>query len=342
MSRTLSTPIATLLLGVAAFAVSLPARSLPITLGAAAEFNALVLGDMTARNSDVEGRLAVRGNVDIKDFSVGLLLEDSAGSRDDLIVGGDATLRQMRVDHGNAVIGGAADIDESVGFYSGENTTGTGGHWRSGSVVDFDALQADLLQRSALWGGLAATGSTIAQRNDANALWDLRFEGGNGLNIFSVSAEDFSSPDKRITFDLPESGVALVNVSGTDVSLFNTGFFHTAYSTDSKLPDNTPEQRHDGRYTNGILFNFFEAQSLTLHAVGIRGSILAPMANTSFYDGHIDGNFIVGSLSSPENTLTGQINDYRFTGTPSDVPVPATLLLLIGGLTLLARQRPRF
>jgi choice-of-anchor A domain-containing protein len=314
--------------------------AMPISLGDAAQFNAIILGDMRGEQSDVEGRLAVQGNLYMQNFSIGLLLKNSSGSRNDLIVGGNATIRNTRIEHGNAVVAGNADINETVGFYSGHDPSITNGELLEGDALDFEALTADLLNRSSIWGKLESTGQTQENRNDAKKLYDLRFIGNNDLNIFNVNADALSSPDKRITFDIPATSLALVNVFGTVVDLFKTGFFHTASSDDIQLPDNDHNSgiRHDGSLTNGILFNFVDATSLNIHSIGIKGSILAPLASTTFYNGHIDGNFIVKDLNRATQEIqdtpkeTGQINNYFFRGQQTPVPVnepPIVLLLLI-------------
>lgn len=313
--------------------------AMPITLGDAAQFNALVLGDMSGYKSDVEGRLAVGGNLDLEHFSIGLLLDSSAGQKDNLIVGGDSRIRHARVEYGNAAVGGSANVDQTVGFYR-DSPVQQKGSLLTRRELDFQALTDDLLSRSSVWGSLAITGQTLAKRNDQDELYDLRFSGGDGLNVFAVDAEDLSQPNKRITFDLPSSALALVNVFGSDVDLFNTGFYHTAYSQgDQQLPDNLPENRHDGALTNGILFNFVDASNLDLHSIGFKGSILAPLASTNFYNGHIDGNFIVASLNRTAGKFTGQINDYAFRGQPQTAAAIAEpgmiLLLLIGTASMM-------
>jgi choice-of-anchor A domain-containing protein len=321
--------------------LSAPALSaMPVTLGDAARFNALVLGDMNVQSSDVEGRLAVRGNLQMSDYSVGLMLDDSNGSRDDLIVGGNASISKTRIVHGNAVVGGTAVFGkdnagyETVGFYSGADPGDPNGSLVEGQQppVDFKSLADDLINRSSAWGRLESTGETL------NEYGNLRFSGDDDLNIFDVDTKYFSAPDKSIIFDIPSSSLALVNVFGEAVELFNTGFFHTAFQQGSmQLPDNQPGTRHDGTFTNNILFNFVNATALDIHSVGVKGSILAPLASTSFYNGHIDGNFIVREFNV-YGAKAGQINNYRFIGeqqTATSVNEPPVVLLLMGTLPLL-------
>ena len=87
-----------------------------------------------------------------------------------------------------------------------------------------------------------------------------------------------------------------------------------------------------------MLFNFVDATSLSLNAIAFKGSILAPLADTVFYDGQIDGNFIVKSLSSPIGEFTGQINDYRFGDLSFNVDEPGGALFIVMLVALGIRQ----
>jgi choice-of-anchor A domain-containing protein len=81
----------------------------------------------------------------------------------------------------------------------------------------------------------------------------------------------------------------------------------------------------------------------------VKGSVLAPYAELSFYNGHVDGNVIANSLTTPlvqlvndqgqnYNAPTGQVNNYRFGAI--NVSEPASIALLFGaGCFMLARRR---
>lgn len=315
----------------------------PITLNEAFDYNAYILGDMTGRNSDVEGRLAVGGNLDLDNFAVGLKVEE--GSTDSILdVRNDATLRNTRIYNGDAYVGGIVDIDNTVGLYNGEDTSNPNTLFND-TMLDFDSINDDLLLLSSDWGAIAATSTSIVNKNDQDEIWEIKFSATDDFNVFDIHASDLSALNKRITVDLPTNSLNIINVFGDSVNLTQTGF-HVKALGGEKHPDNeahgsdhTLDTRHDGRYTNNVLFNFVDATNLSLSGIGFKGSILAPLADVSFYDGHIDGNFIAKSLSSPINTFTGQINDYRFGDI--DVPAPGSLvLLIIAGAIMLRRYNP--
>ena len=283
------------------------ASAAPVYLNEAFDFNAYIMENMTGTQSDVEGTLAVGGDLNLQHYGIGLELPEN-GQQNTLTVGGSVTMRDARIYNGDAVAGGTIDIDSSVGLY-GVNATNNTHSFYNDSSFDFTSFNQDLLTTSSLWGALSDNATTTVTGNGTD-VWSISFDGNSDFNVFSIDASTLSAANKSIYLNVDTDSYNIINVTGTDVSLFNTGF----YGADgNKIADNQPGvYRHDGTYANNVLFNFVDATSLTLNAIGFKGSILAPLADTVFYDGHIDGNFIVKSLTSPVGTLTGQINNYQF------------------------------
>ncbi|NDW22727.1 collagen-binding domain-containing protein [Alteromonas hispanica] len=204
-------------------------------------------------------------------------------------------------------------------------------------------------------------GTTLCNGGDcetAGTIHEIKFSGRNSVNYYSVQAEWLSAKDKKITYDFSTTSYNIINVFGDNVELFNTGFYNTAFVEENEYfreqgqyRDNNENWRHDGLYTNNILFNFVDATNIKFHSVGIKGSVLAPYAEIGFYNGHIDGNLIASSLVTPEVELenekgetylapTGQVNDYRFGAI--NVSEPASVALLFGaGCLLINRRRKR-
>ncbi|WP_394221623.1 collagen-binding domain-containing protein [Alteromonas gracilis] len=237
--------------------------------------------------------------------------------------------------------------------------------------IDFDAIATEVTAQSQEFASMAANGVTTLSCTDASdpnkavactdpndtTLHTITFSGSDDINVYNIDSGWFSAADKGIVYDFSTTSYNIINVYGESVELFNTGFFNTAFTQENKYfrengqykdNDNNVNRRHDGRFTNNILFNFVDADFLTLHSVGVKGSVLAPYAELSFYNGHVDGNVIANRLVTPlvelvndkgetYNAPTGQINNYQFGAI--DVSEPASLAILFGaGCLMLARR----
>lgn len=313
------------------FLFTSPTNAMSLNLGLAGQFNSFVLDDMTASHSDVEGRLAVGGNLNLQHYAIGMQLDNSQGTRDDLIVGGALNFSDGRVYNGNARSGGTDSI-ERVGFYSDDQIDRLNGSYIPGNPIDFSQIEGELTDKSRLWGNLSVNGLI-----DYKDWGGLTLTGDDpSLNIFSISAEQLGNT-KRFLLDMPTSARALINVTGKSVTMQGFGFYRQddgvpVNDDDGRIPDNAPPERHDGSLTQNILFNFIEAEVLEAYAIGIKGSILAPLADMIFFNGHIDGNLIVNSLSGKPGEYTGQVNYYPFMGmtvTTSAIPEPPHVTLFI-------------
>lgn len=313
------------------FLFTSPLNAMSLDLGLAGQFNAFVLDDMTASHSDVEGRLAVGGNLNLQHYAIGMQLDNSQGARDDLIVGGALNFSDGRIYNGNARSGESGSI-ERVGFYSDDQIGRLNGRYISGNPIDFSQIERELMDKSMEWSHLSVNGLV-----DFESWGGLTLSGDDpALNIFSISAEQLGNT-KRFLLDMPTSARALINVTGKSVTMQGFGFYRQedgvpVNDKEGRIPDNAPPERHDGSQTQNILFNFIEAEILEAYAIGIKGSILAPLADMIFYNGHIDGNLIVNSLSSKTGEFTGQVNYYPFMGmteTSSAVPEPPHVALFV-------------
>ncbi|MEQ8516448.1 MAG: choice-of-anchor A family protein, partial [Chromatocurvus sp.] len=272
-----------------------------------------------------------------------------------------------RMYSGNAVVKGTHNNFPNVGFYPDEDPGVVSGTLRNETLSHFHTIGGELIAKSNAWGAWQPNGQ-VTKDNHGN----ITFEGEGKRAVFNLCAPGDPETTKHaictsglqdvnsLLFDIPRYTTAVINVFNTEVTLSALGFHHTAIARlgkegqvrgdHNKMPDNQPgEFRHNGELTNRILFNFVNATSLTMNAIGFKGSVLAPNANVNFFNGHIDGNLIAGSLSAPDlsgmtldqirangdaHLLSGQINNYRF----MDVPAPSTLSAFALGLLLLGLQ----
>lgn len=279
----------------AAVTIGFAPQASAFSLGPAADYNVFVLGDLNQSNTDIEGRLAVGGNATLSGgFGVGA----NIGSGNVLVAGNNLSLNNGQV-YGDAIYGGTAALT------GGANVTG---NLSQGNSIDFAAAGQELRSLSMTLKNSAVNGVTTVYDWGGVELQAA----GTGLNVFNLLGSDLA---KANTFKINASSDAtvVVNISGSGFSFSNFGFL---------LEGGVSRQK--------VLYNFYEATSLTASSVGIQGSLLAPLADFTFNNGEINGNLIANSL-----TGNGESHNYLFEGEvpePEDVPEPASL----AGLGLLA------
>lgn len=271
-------------------------------LGVAGEFNAFIFGNLDANSGDTEGRLAVGGNIVAESYSVGhggvgAAAPLTAPLSDNLIVGNDLTANGgWQVYNGNAVYGG--NLIASPTFQHGGASRGT--------RIDFAAAQADLIAKSQLWSTLAPNGVSELLWGSTLALTGL----DPVLNIFNVLESDWEvSSDKII--DVPLGSTVLVNIAGKDLT----------YSGGLEVKGH----RNPQNPINGsVLYNFYEAKTITQSSMALLGSMLAPHADLTMRSGSVNGNSVVAKATT---YWGGEFHNFAFTGdlpTPSPDPEPTS------------------
>ncbi|MBR8833487.1 MAG: choice-of-anchor A family protein [Stigonema ocellatum SAG 48.90 = DSM 106950] len=264
-------------------------------LGIASDYNVFTFGDFNEQNTDIEGKLAAGGNINFVGNSIGNKLAANSGNV--LVAGKNLTLTNGQVNNGNAIYGGNAYIS-SEGFTNGKASRG--------NPIDFSAAAQELKSLSLDLASLSATGNTKVQYGGISLTGT-----DSQLNVFNLDSSTLSNAN-NFQINSNAGSTVVVNISGTSVSLKNFGF--NILNTD---------KQH-------ILYNFYQATSITDYNVGIEGSILAPLANFAFNGGNVEGNVIVNSL-----TGVGESHNYLFQGNlPSKRKVPEPNNLL--GLGLIA------
>jgi choice-of-anchor A domain-containing protein len=284
-----------------------------VELGAASDYNVFVLGDIQQQYTDIEGKLAAGGDIN---FTGGIGSKLQTNGSNVVVAGGDLTMSNGQVFHGNAVYGGNHNVASNVGIPQGQ--------FNKGNPIDFSAAGNELKQLSTYLASLAPTGSTTVEYGGINLAGK-----GTNFNVFNLSGADLSKANNfQISAD--SESTVVVNVSGSNVSMQNFGFNLT------------------GTNRSKVLYNFYEATTLTASGIGIEGSILAPFANFAFNNGQTNGNVIVASMSG-----NGESHNYLFDGDLPDkppekppeksqsVPEPATLtgLGLVAGILGFSRRK---
>lgn len=238
-------------------------------LGIASYYNAFIFGDMHSQYSDTEGRIAVGGDACFDGYSVGARLS-SSGAGDSLVVGGHLYYTNGQVANGNVVYGSWANTS-SFGIPNGSV--------RQGYSVDFSSAWDEATSTSASMASQSANGTVT------NNYGSLTLTGSSsGTNVFYVTAEQLANAN-GITINVPEGSTVIINVSGTDVSIRYMGI------------------TVNGTSASNVIWNMYEATSLTMDGIGMQGSILAPYANVTFNNGQMNGTLVARSFCG-----NGQLN----------------------------------
>ncbi len=243
------------------------------SVGLAAGCNVLVHGDYLG-GLDVGGAVCVGGLLDLRGFSVNG--QHPGGTA---IVAGDLSLRSGTV-YGDAFYANGATVASDVDVR---------GALAQGSPIDFDAAFAALQGTSAQLAALPDNGSTgLGIYRWGN---QISLRGSDPVrNVFTVPA---SVIDDAVSFtvDVPAGSLVIINVPGAAASFSGFGLFLV------------------GADAEHVLFNLPNATSLDITNFGFVGSVLAPLADTTFVNGSFDGQLIVGAL-----TGTGEPHAHVFAG----------------------------
>lgn len=290
-----------------------------IDLGAASNYNAFIHSNFTATSSDVEGRIAAGGDVSISNYSIniknGTQLYADTDTSPALVVGGDLNFSSGQI---------AGSIHVSGVYNSNSSGTITNGSLSQGgsSPIDFNAEFANLIQLSNELSSLPTNSYAVDQWSTQYFTGAVNNGVGGDLHAFHLDASDMNFSDYLLS-DVDDGDTIIFNVSGSNIS---TGWGNFAGS-DNSMRD----------LADHILFNFFEADTLTINAA-MFGSILAPTAAITSPWGVIEGQVIAASWEG--NT---QINDNALFTPPSvSVPEPSSLSLLsLALLGLFTRRKQR-
>lgn len=267
-------------------------------LGPANGYNAFIFGDDTETNTDSEGAIAVGGNANFTNYSIGSKLTSDYNGYG-LVAGNNLSFGNGQVNAGNVAVGGTTN---NYNFTVQHGTLTTGSH-----PVDFNAAQVLLTGSSLSYAGYAPTSVASIAGSGAVTLTT----GDGNLQVFNLTDSQLAGANYQgLTINAKAGQTVLVNVSGKSVSMHD----YQVYL--------------NGTDANHVLFNYYQAANLSISGVSPIGSILAPFASVDFNNAHIDGTLIANSLNG-----TGELHDYQFTGSLTQVsavpePHPAIVLLL--------------
>ncbi len=253
-----------------------------LDLGPAADYNLFVIKDISQPSSDTEGKMAVGRNAELANYSIGDKLETFG--EDVLVVGGNLTYHSGRVFNGNVVYGNTTNLP--IGF------TSIDGELINSSPIDFTAAETYLKNLSTQLSLQSVNGTTTVQWSTLSLTGSDPF-----LNVFYATASDIANTT-TVEINVPSGSAVIVNIDGQDITW-----------TGGLLINGTDK--------NSVLYNFFNAEDLTISNIDIRGSVLAPNASVNFPSGVVNGQLVAEFLEG-----SGQFNNSKFIG---NVPIGTAL-----------------
>ena len=225
--------------------------------GAASEFNLFVLDTLVQPSSDTEGKVAVGGYADLRNYSVGDKLPANSGNV--LVVGNHLTFISGRVYNGKAVYKNF--ITSTTGFSADDGIF-------QDSVINFNSAKIHLINLSNQLSALAPTDTVKFEYGHVELVGHNSVE-----NVFSVNASMLSAAN-NFTVDVPNNSTAIVNVSGSYVDWM--GGCNVIGTSKEK-----------------VLINFFEADTIKIHNINVTAAILAPNSVLDFAAGLVSGQVMV-------------------------------------------------
>ena len=241
-----------------------------LDLGAAAPYNGLFFQNFSAPSSDTEGRLAIGGDASLNNYSVGDKLSPGTAG-DVLLVGGDLTFPSGRVYYGNILVGGsAAGVGSAVinGLDPGAQLLD-----HTSLPLDFAQAEQDLKSRSLAYREFPSNTEVLFQWGG----FTLTGDGTSEIQVFHLNGADVLSAHTFNVTNIPTGAWIVFNISGTQAGLTNM-------SMQSLVP-----------HRQRVLYNFYQATSLTLAGISVEGSILAPWAHLENPQGVIHGQIVAQS-----------------------------------------------
>lgn len=297
---------------------------------------------LTCAAANATPLLGIAGDYSL--FSLGDATQTGAGSQGRIAVGGNLTAMYTGLNSGNvgggpgAVVGGYANLVSGslkggLVWGSGYSTNGYGfsvnGSISQGQPIDFLSAAIEYQARSAFY----ANSYTSANLGTVTYLWGgTTLAGSNSsYNVFNVDGAKLLASNS-LTINAPAGSTVVVNVSGASAGMRYAGI--TLNGVDSTR----------------VLYNFYQATTLSFTGVGVNGTVLAPWATLTGSGGSANGPVIVAAANGTSGfgygsgSFAGTLPNYAALtsdASQSGVPEPGAWALAAGGLMVCVLRRYR-
>lgn len=211
----------------------------------------------------------------------------------------------------------------NAGLITDQHVVYTIGGFSGGHVHDKDPGLIGTKGGEALYNEISALsdyyGAMEENGTKKNHCGNLTLSGNSDLNVFNLDASDFNNL-YNIYIDIGDDDKAIINVTGTDISMKYVNIASTKNIPQEDLADR-------------LLFNFVDAQSLYIEGPFF-GIALAPNADVSGKNGNWKGGLFAKSYTGQYSTHQFYLYSFDFElppEPPTDVPESSTVTMLIVG-----------
>jgi choice-of-anchor A domain-containing protein len=256
-----------------------------------------------AGGDDIGGAVAVDGNLQATDFSIGDGLSGSLALSVNANVSG--TLEIGNVSSGNYGVYGGSDSAATLpnGSTPIPNLYATSSTY---PLPDFSTLNGELSTLSTTWGDATTypTNGTMTT-TVPGTLYLVGTD--SSLDVFNLTAGQLAAT-VDLYINVPDGASVLVNVPDTSVDCTVTSCLNNVYYWDGSAYE--PGTQYNNTYVEDVrgntLLNFYNATSISLSTAGPAINILAPQASFTFDNGQMSGFVYADSVNGDfENDLPG-------------------------------------
>lgn len=273
----------------------------------------LIIEEDYDHHSAVWGRTFIGGDMVTGGGEFGTRL-DRDTTLPSLTVVGDISGAQFNVMAGTVEYGGT--LTAPVTFNG--SVTGANQADQANLEAQGTAMFSELKDASSDYSSRTANGSFARNSNNAT----FSYSGSSDVAFFDVNARDVFTQNTNLSLNLGGATTAIINISTEDLA--NQG---QSFAFDFLAPNGINFGNGFSEQTaSNILWNFYDATTLDLQDLKMRGSVLAMGANILSI-GTIDG-----SIAAKSFIQDSQVHNYTFTP-PSEVPLPASIQFMLMGLT---------
>jgi len=320
-----------------------------IDFGQASKYNAFVKKNYSVTSSDVEGRVAVGGNLYVDGgYDIGTQIIDyGMGDGPSLVVGGDV----IKTKGGNFNVYQSSTLPSPVLGDVVIGGTLTGGPNEIGSLtqkstnlpVDFNNAFAHLenlseqLSARTAYGEVDDKGWALAFSVDENVVPE------DGVYVFNVTQQQFATDWYINTDGMADNATFVFNITNDNGSVVDFSQANIFLSSGANPFDSTdPLSGYNNKGAANaqaplqVLYNFYGASQLNLNS-DLYGSILAPTADIKANASTIYGQVIGKSW---QGNMQINYNPFDPVGTPTTpVPEPSTFIIFALAFALMIARK---